>query len=197
MDIVWDDLTIDVGDKPVVRRLSGAARSGRMIAVMGPTGSGKTTLLTNLAARGAGTYKVGGTVRYGGHEWSKALKRRTGFVEQEDLASAELTVRQNLNVAAQLRLPQQLLGRETAGSGQAHSEGWLLINRRLQRVEEKFSKQLDRQSKSHQVNSFPPRLALPRPALSPLQPSPPLPTPTGRGQTAGAEQQHAAFEALC
>eukprot|EP01043_Picozoa_sp_COSAG02_P096937 COSAG02_NODE_33178_length_504_cov_0.837037_1_plen_68_part_10 len=68
MDIVWEDLTIAVGEKPVVRRMSGTARSGRMVAVMGPTGSGKTTLLTNLAARGAGTYKVGGSVRYGGHE---------------------------------------------------------------------------------------------------------------------------------
>lgn len=106
-----------------------------MIAVMGPTGSGKTTLLTNLAARGGGTYKVGGTVRYGGHEWTKALKRRTGFVEQEDLASAELTVRQNLNVAAQLRLPQHLLGRVSAGNVPA-GDGCLLINQRLQRVEE-------------------------------------------------------------
>ena len=36
MDIVWEDLTIDVGDKHVVRRMSGTARAGRMIAVMGP-----------------------------------------------------------------------------------------------------------------------------------------------------------------
>lgn len=107
-----------------------------LLQVMGATGSGKTTLLTNLAARGAGTYTVGGTVRYGGHEWSKALKRRAGFVEQEDLAAAELTVRQNLNVAAQLRLPQHQLGRATAGVDSGQADGWLLINRRLQRVEE-------------------------------------------------------------
>jgi len=103
-----------------------------MIAVMGPTGSGKTTLLTNLAARGEGTYDIGGEVRYGGQEWSKALKRRLGFVEQEDLVAAELTVRQNLNVAAQLRLPQHRL----APSGEEADPGWLVMNRKLERVEE-------------------------------------------------------------
>jgi hypothetical protein len=59
-----------------------------------------------------------------------------------------------------------------------HFEREVAMAARLQRVEEKFSKQLDRQSKSHQVNSFPPHLALPRPAspcpvLAPAQPTPP------------------------
>jgi ABC-type multidrug transport system ATPase subunit len=132
MDIAWEDLTIAVNGKPIIRRMSGRARAGRMIAVMGPTGSGKTTLLTNLAARGEGTYDIGGEVRYGGQEWSKALKRRLGFVEQEDLVAAELTVRQNLNVAAQLRLPQHRL----APSGEEADPGWLVMNRKLERVEE-------------------------------------------------------------
>ena len=53
MDLTWDELHVSIGDKNILHGISGVARSGRMLAVMGATGSGKTTLLTNLAARGS------------------------------------------------------------------------------------------------------------------------------------------------
>lgn len=47
---------------------------------------------------GGAEYTKTGSILYGGQEWSKGLKRRTAFVEQEDLVAAALTVRQNLQV---------------------------------------------------------------------------------------------------
>ena len=74
---------------------------------MGATGSGKTTLLTTLVHRNERTLRTSGSVRYGiNHDlvFSKALKPRIGFVEQDDVVVAQLTVRQSLLFAAALRM---------------------------------------------------------------------------------------------
>eukprot|EP00968_Pinguiococcus_pyrenoidosus_P014445 scaffold1307_cov200-Pinguiococcus_pyrenoidosus.AAC.134 len=70
---------------------------------MGPSGAGKTTLLNALARRGPVTK---GSISYGGRAWSKALKRRIAFVEQDDIVYPGLTVRQSVTFLARLRLPQ-------------------------------------------------------------------------------------------
>jgi len=58
------------------------------------------------------TIDVCGVVSYGGVPWSKALKRRIAFVEQEDVVFPSLTVREALTFAARLRLPAGEGGRE-------------------------------------------------------------------------------------
>ena len=134
MDITWNNLRVSVAKKAVLHGVSGVAKPGRMLAVMGATGSGKTTLLTNLAGRGP-EYTVKGEIRYGGQEWSKGLKRRMAFVEQEDLVASALTVRQNLQVTARLRLPQSHL----APAAESEPLSSILMNQKLQRVEEVIS----------------------------------------------------------
>jgi len=74
--------------------------------MLGPSGSGKTTLLTALAGRLPG--KVSGTITYNGKAFSSSMKRKTGFVTQDDVLYPHLTVLETLTYAALLRLPKEL-----------------------------------------------------------------------------------------
>ena len=47
--IVWRDLEYGVGDKSILRGVSGTVDAAEFVAIMGPSGSGKTTLLNALS----------------------------------------------------------------------------------------------------------------------------------------------------
>lgn len=84
--------------------VSFAAAAGTMVAIAGPTGAGKTS----LAAAIAGAIPVtSGTVGVRGADVTTlpSVHRGIGYVPQEDSLHGELTVRQTLEFAAQLRLP--------------------------------------------------------------------------------------------
>ncbi|PKA47521.1 ABC transporter G family member 26 [Apostasia shenzhenica] len=74
---------------------------------MGPSGSGKTTLLNILAGRLAAG-DASGAVTYNDSPYTPALKRRIGFVTQDDLLFPQLTVEETLVFAAFLRLPKNM-----------------------------------------------------------------------------------------
>jgi ABC transport system ATP-binding/permease protein len=89
-----------------------ALDASSFLGVVGPSGSGKSTLLGALtgyrpATRGAVYY--GGLDVYREHE---ALRRRLGFVPQDDLVQLDLTVEQSLRYAARLRFPPDVGARE-------------------------------------------------------------------------------------
>lgn len=90
--------------KEILHGVSGVARPGEMVVMLGPSGSGKTTLLKVLGGR-LKSSKVEGTVLYNDEPHSKFIKRRTGFVTQDDVLFANLTVKETLVYAARLRLP--------------------------------------------------------------------------------------------
>ncbi|KAJ9140664.1 hypothetical protein P3X46_031283 [Hevea brasiliensis] len=92
--------------KIVLNGVSGIIRPGELLAMLGPSGSGKTTLLTALAGRLPG--KVSGTITYNGLPFSSSMKRKTGFVTQDDVLYPHLTVIETLTYAALLRLPKKL-----------------------------------------------------------------------------------------
>ena len=96
----------DGTEKVIMDGVSGHASTGHVMALMGPTGSGKTTLLSALANRldPSVTMSDSSKISYGGKKWYRPLKRRVGFVEQDDVTYPELTVRQALTFAARLRL---------------------------------------------------------------------------------------------
>eukprot|EP01062_Namystynia_karyoxenos_P023564 TRINITY_DN19117_c0_g1_i1.p1 TRINITY_DN19117_c0_g1~~TRINITY_DN19117_c0_g1_i1.p1 ORF type:complete len:620 (+),score=138.95 TRINITY_DN19117_c0_g1_i1:91-1950(+) len=104
--ILWRDLHVTAGGVKALRGVSGEARSGRLVALMGATGAGKSTLLNALAARGPEPVKGG--VRYGKRQlrWSKALRRHVCFVEQDDMVHDNLEVGHALTAMGRLRLPQ-------------------------------------------------------------------------------------------
>uniref|UniRef100_A0A6N2N5C0 ABC transporter domain-containing protein n=1 Tax=Salix viminalis TaxID=40686 RepID=A0A6N2N5C0_SALVM len=80
--------------------------------MLGPSGSGKTTLLTALGGRLNG--RLTGKITYNGQPFSGAMKRRTGFVAQDDILYPHLTVAETLLFTALLRLPKTLTRDEKA-----------------------------------------------------------------------------------
>ncbi|KAM7487578.1 hypothetical protein LguiB_025062 [Lonicera macranthoides] len=96
--------------RTVLNGVTGMVQPGELLAMLGPSGSGKTTLLTALAGRLPG--KISGTITYNGHLFSSSMKRKTGFVTQDDVLYPHLTVIETLTYAALLRLPKKLTREE-------------------------------------------------------------------------------------
>ncbi|XP_074562692.1 ABC transporter G family member 22-like isoform X2 [Curcuma longa] len=94
-------------EKDILQGITGSARPGELLAVMGPSGSGKTTLLSLLGGRTT-TDIIQGSITYNDEPYSKSLKGRIGFVTQDDVLFAHLTVRETLTYAALLRLPRTM-----------------------------------------------------------------------------------------
>ncbi|KAK7262806.1 hypothetical protein RJT34_30387 [Clitoria ternatea] len=93
-------------EKTILKGVTGMVGPGEILAMLGPSGSGKTTLLTALGGRLSG--KVSGKVTYNNNAFSGAMKRRTGFVAQDDVLYPHLTVTETLVFTALLRLPNTL-----------------------------------------------------------------------------------------
>ncbi|KAG2488296.1 hypothetical protein HYH03_013146 [Edaphochlamys debaryana] len=91
-------------ERQVLFDISGEVNPGEVLALMGPSGGGKTSLLTLLGGRS--TARVDGAITFNGSKLNKPIKRKLGYVSQDDLLFAELTVYETLYFAALLRLPR-------------------------------------------------------------------------------------------
>ena len=83
---------------------TGALRPGVLTALMGASGAGKTTLLDVLAGRKTigcieGEIKVGGYPKV-----QETFARISGYCEQNDIHSPQITVQESLTFSAWLRL---------------------------------------------------------------------------------------------
>jgi ABC-type multidrug transport system ATPase subunit len=93
------------GNKTLLDNISMAARPGTLTAVIGPSGAGKSTFARLVAGY---THPSTGTVSFEGHDVHAeyaSLRSRIGMVPQDDVVHGQLTVRQALMYAAELRLP--------------------------------------------------------------------------------------------
>ncbi|GJP53838.1 hypothetical protein CLOM_g12966 [Closterium sp. NIES-68] len=97
----------EVREKEILHGISGSVAPGEVLAMMGPSGGGKTTFLNVLGGRFKQA-NMAGTLTYNDLPYSKALKRKLGFVTQDDIFFPHLTVRETLMYAAVLRLPKEL-----------------------------------------------------------------------------------------
>ncbi|KAG6586867.1 ABC transporter-like protein [Phytophthora cinnamomi] len=87
--------------KTILDDLSGAARSGELLVLMGPSGAGKTSLLDCLAGRNRGAT---GRVAVNGVTLNANMKAVMTYVVQDDLFYETLTVREHLIFQGKLRL---------------------------------------------------------------------------------------------
>ncbi|OMC30543.1 ABC transporter ATP-binding protein [Mycobacterium sp. GA-1841] len=93
------------GNKTLLDNISLDARPGTLTAVIGPSGAGKSTFAKQVAGY---THPTSGTITFEGHDVHAeyaSLRSRIGMVPQDDVVHGQLTVRQALMYAAELRLP--------------------------------------------------------------------------------------------
>ncbi|MFJ4658207.1 FHA domain-containing protein [Nocardia sp. NPDC088792] len=93
------------GNKQLLVDVNMQAGRGSLTALIGPSGAGKSTLSKVIAGT---THPSSGVVTFEGrnlHAEYEALRSRIGMVPQDDVLHRQLTVKQALNFAAQLRLP--------------------------------------------------------------------------------------------
>ena len=120
------------GDKAVegkirlLRNIDFFAQPGHLTALMGGSGAGKTSLMDVLAGRKTQGV-IQGDILVNGREMSGRVRSRAiGYVEQVDLHSPWITVRETLYFAARLRLPEAEVSPRQASS---------IVNEALRKVE--------------------------------------------------------------
>jgi ABC-type multidrug transport system ATPase subunit len=89
----------------LIKSLSLSISSGKFIGIIGPSGAGKSTLLKAIRLM---LPLANGSISLSGKNLSKHpdLLSEIGFVPQDDVVITELTVKENLQYAASLRLPK-------------------------------------------------------------------------------------------
>ncbi|XP_069486639.1 broad substrate specificity ATP-binding cassette transporter ABCG2-like [Ambystoma mexicanum] len=96
--------------KNILQDVNGLMAPG-LNAILGPTGSGKSSLLDVLAAR-KDPRGLSGEVLIDGAPQPPNFKCISGYVVQDDVVMGTLTVRENLQFSAALRLPRSIRQKE-------------------------------------------------------------------------------------
>ncbi|XP_054783595.1 ABC transporter G family member 36-like [Prosopis cineraria] len=92
----------------LLKEVTGAFRPGVLTALMGVSGAGKTTLMDVLAGRKTGGY-IEGDIRISGFpKKQETFARVSGYCEQTDIHSPQVTIRESLIYSAFLRLPKEV-----------------------------------------------------------------------------------------
>ncbi|XP_034826794.1 ATP-binding cassette subfamily G member 4 [Maniola hyperantus] len=100
-------LGINKGTKQILHGVNGRLRPRKLIAIMGPSGAGKSTLLDVLS--GYRTTGVGGAIFINGRgRIMKRFKKMSCYIQQDDRLQGLLTVGENMELAADLKLPTKL-----------------------------------------------------------------------------------------
>ncbi|XP_051008224.1 broad substrate specificity ATP-binding cassette transporter ABCG2-like isoform X1 [Acomys russatus] len=97
-------------EKEILSDINGIMKPG-LNAILGPTGGGKSSLLDVLAAR-KDPRGLSGDVLINGEPQPANFKCSSGYVVQDDIVMGTLTVRENLQFSAALRLPMTMRNHE-------------------------------------------------------------------------------------
>ena len=99
------DINVKIKETNILRNIKFTAKSGNILAILGPTGAGKTTLLKVIAGRQSYS---SGQVTLNAIPFNKQLRRRLGFVLQQDVFFSNLTLWETLYFTAMIRVPEMV-----------------------------------------------------------------------------------------
>ncbi|KAI8541803.1 hypothetical protein RHMOL_Rhmol08G0090300 [Rhododendron molle] len=92
----------------LLKDITGTFRDGVLTALMGASGAGKTTLMDVLSGRKTGGI-IEGDIRIGGYpKVQDTYARISGYCEQSDIHSPQVTIHESLTYSAWLRLPPEI-----------------------------------------------------------------------------------------
>ncbi|KAI0359792.1 hypothetical protein OH77DRAFT_1419119 [Trametes cingulata] len=104
----FSNISYTLGGRTILDNISGSAKPGQLLAIMGASGAGKSTFLDILARKNK-KGAVSGTTLVNGREIADAdFKKVMGFVDQEDTLMSTLTVYETVLYSALLRLPREM-----------------------------------------------------------------------------------------
>ncbi|XP_042491605.1 ABC transporter G family member 31-like [Macadamia integrifolia] len=91
----------------LLSKVSGVFSPGVLTALVGSSGAGKTTLMDVLAGRKTGGY-IEGDIKISGYPKEQStFARISGYVEQSDIHSPQVTIEESLVFSSSLRLPKE------------------------------------------------------------------------------------------
>lgn len=110
MEVTFRDLYLRLrtgARKVVLSGVSAGFQGSRLTGILGPSGAGKSTLLAALAGRTPeGSIRMTGEILVNGkHDGLERYRSMIGFVPQDDIVHASLTVEENIAFSAFYRLP--------------------------------------------------------------------------------------------
>ncbi|KAK3770917.1 hypothetical protein RRG08_036516 [Elysia crispata] len=95
--------------RTILQNITGVASPGCFLAIIGASGSGKSTLLNVLTQRNTKDYLTEGELMLNGVPLTPgAIKNVSAYVQQSDLFMETLTVREQLQFRAMLRMDKKL-----------------------------------------------------------------------------------------
>ncbi|CAB3402122.1 unnamed protein product [Caenorhabditis bovis] len=102
----WKNIKITTNktEKVIIDNVSGIAKSGELMALMGASGAGKTTLLNALMSRNMKGLEFEGSVAVNGNEVGDDISLLSGFAQQQEIFIGTLTVEEYLRNQAKLRI---------------------------------------------------------------------------------------------
>ena len=97
----------------ILENINGEVKPRHILALMGASGSGKTSLLSLLGGRTPPNIEIKGKIMINRElPYTSKIRKRIGFVLQDDLFYDTLTVKETLFYAALLRLPEDMSKQE-------------------------------------------------------------------------------------
>ncbi|CAD6255627.1 unnamed protein product [Miscanthus lutarioriparius] len=113
--LTWEDVGVTVAgggprgapDVRILDGISGHARPGEVLAIMGPSGGGKTTLLDTLAGRLGSDMNKTGLILINGRQ-EKLAYGTSAYVTQDNVLMSTLSVREAVYYSAQMQLPDTM-----------------------------------------------------------------------------------------